>query len=129
MKAVLEELMEATPPNLLAKELWSSCTTPDEWWRVTQVCALRLGCLLRAFVPLAYHFSSLLVCSQFVCDPSVTLIFIRRCEGEVEGIVDEMEKDEKLPIGKNQGSLGIGVWFVCLGAAPGIAAGDPWLCP
>uniref|UniRef100_A0A5F8A8I1 non-specific serine/threonine protein kinase n=1 Tax=Macaca mulatta TaxID=9544 RepID=A0A5F8A8I1_MACMU len=36
MKAVLEELMEATPPNLLAKELWSSCTTPDEWWRVTQ---------------------------------------------------------------------------------------------
>lgn len=38
MKAVLEELMEATPPNLLAKELWSSCTTPDEWWRVTQVC-------------------------------------------------------------------------------------------
>lgn len=37
MKAVLEELMEATPPNLLAKELWSSCTTPDEWWRVTQV--------------------------------------------------------------------------------------------
>lgn len=40
MKAVLEELMEATPPNLLAKELWSSCTTPDEWWRVTQVCAL-----------------------------------------------------------------------------------------
>lgn len=40
MKAVLEELMEATPPNLLAKELWSSCTTPDEWWRVTQVCIL-----------------------------------------------------------------------------------------
>lgn len=40
MKAVLEELMEATPPNLLAKELWSSCTTPDEWWRVTQVCVL-----------------------------------------------------------------------------------------
>lgn len=38
MKAVLEELMEATPPNLLAKELWSSCATPDEWWRVTQVC-------------------------------------------------------------------------------------------
>lgn len=37
MRAVLEELMEATPPNLLAKELWSSCTTPDEWWRVTQV--------------------------------------------------------------------------------------------
>uniref|UniRef100_A0A8C0E9C3 non-specific serine/threonine protein kinase n=1 Tax=Bubo bubo TaxID=30461 RepID=A0A8C0E9C3_BUBBB len=36
MRAVLEELMEATPPNLLAKELWSSCTTPDEWWRVTQ---------------------------------------------------------------------------------------------
>lgn len=37
MRAVLEELMEATPPNLLAKELWSSCTTADEWWRVTQV--------------------------------------------------------------------------------------------
>ncbi|XP_074867075.1 serine/threonine-protein kinase SMG1 isoform X1 [Carettochelys insculpta] len=36
MRAVLEELMETTPPNLLAKELWSSCTTPDEWWRVTQ---------------------------------------------------------------------------------------------
>uniref|UniRef100_A0A674H9S7 non-specific serine/threonine protein kinase n=1 Tax=Taeniopygia guttata TaxID=59729 RepID=A0A674H9S7_TAEGU len=36
MRAVLEELMEATPPNLLAKELWSSCTTADEWWRVTQ---------------------------------------------------------------------------------------------
>lgn len=77
MKAVLEELMEATPPNLLAKELWSSCTTPDEWWRVTQVwnlfwaiitvrvcltcclpvclvcpfppCPSRLGCLRRVF--------------------------------------------------------------------------------
>ncbi|XP_053551228.1 serine/threonine-protein kinase SMG1 isoform X2 [Bombina bombina] len=36
MKAVLEELMESTPPNLLAKELWCSCSTPDEWWRVTQ---------------------------------------------------------------------------------------------
>ncbi|XP_044160054.1 LOW QUALITY PROTEIN: serine/threonine-protein kinase SMG1 [Bufo gargarizans] len=36
MKAVLEELMESTPPNLLAKELWCSCATPDEWWRVTQ---------------------------------------------------------------------------------------------
>lgn len=37
MKDVLKELMEATPPNLLAKELWCSCTTPSEWWRVTQV--------------------------------------------------------------------------------------------
>ncbi|KAK0136516.1 Serine/threonine-protein kinase SMG1 [Merluccius polli] len=36
MKEVLKELMEATPPNLLAKELWCSCTTPSEWWRVTQ---------------------------------------------------------------------------------------------
>ncbi|XP_078521376.1 serine/threonine-protein kinase SMG1 [Lissotriton helveticus] len=36
MKSVLEELMETTPPNLLAKELWCSCATPDEWWRVTQ---------------------------------------------------------------------------------------------
>ncbi|XP_043946465.1 serine/threonine-protein kinase SMG1-like [Protopterus annectens] len=36
MRAVLEDLMEETPPNLLAKELWCSCTTPDEWWRVTQ---------------------------------------------------------------------------------------------
>ncbi|XP_075035849.1 serine/threonine-protein kinase SMG1 [Mixophyes fleayi] len=36
MKSVLEELMESTPPNLLAKELWCSCATPDEWWRVTQ---------------------------------------------------------------------------------------------
>ncbi|XP_030068691.1 serine/threonine-protein kinase SMG1 isoform X4 [Microcaecilia unicolor] len=36
MKSVLEELMEATPPSLLAKELWCSCATPDEWWRVTQ---------------------------------------------------------------------------------------------
>ncbi|KAM4698242.1 serine/threonine-protein kinase SMG1 [Rhinophrynus dorsalis] len=36
MKSVLEELMEATPPNLLAKELWCSCASPDEWWRVTQ---------------------------------------------------------------------------------------------
>ncbi|XP_062915129.1 serine/threonine-protein kinase SMG1 isoform X2 [Mobula hypostoma] len=36
MSSVLEELMESTPPNLLAKELWCSCTTPDEWWRVTQ---------------------------------------------------------------------------------------------
>ncbi|CAJ0937995.1 unnamed protein product [Ranitomeya imitator] len=36
MKTVLEELMESTPPNLLAKELWCSCATPDEWWRVTQ---------------------------------------------------------------------------------------------
>ncbi|XP_064415220.1 serine/threonine-protein kinase SMG1 [Latimeria chalumnae] len=36
MRSVLEELMEATPPNLLAKELWCSCTTSDEWWRVTQ---------------------------------------------------------------------------------------------
>ncbi|KAK1344851.1 hypothetical protein QTO34_013555 [Cnephaeus nilssonii] len=56
MKAVLEELMEATPPNLLAKELWSSCTTPDEWWRVTQVLhIMRRGretllTLLEAFV-------------------------------------------------------------------------------
>lgn len=37
MKDVLKELMEATPSNLLAKELWCSCTTPSEWWRVTQV--------------------------------------------------------------------------------------------
>lgn len=37
MKEVLKELMEATPSNLLSKELWCSCTTPSEWWRVTQV--------------------------------------------------------------------------------------------
>lgn len=37
MRDVLRELMEATPPNLLAKELWCSCTSPSEWWRVTQV--------------------------------------------------------------------------------------------
>uniref|UniRef100_UPI0037E707FB serine/threonine-protein kinase SMG1 n=1 Tax=Semicossyphus pulcher TaxID=241346 RepID=UPI0037E707FB len=36
MKEVLKELMEATPSNLLAKELWCSCTTSSEWWRVTQ---------------------------------------------------------------------------------------------
>ncbi|XP_008297822.1 serine/threonine-protein kinase SMG1 [Stegastes partitus] len=36
MKEVLKELMDATPSNLLAKELWCSCTTPTEWWRVTQ---------------------------------------------------------------------------------------------
>ncbi|XP_039860974.1 serine/threonine-protein kinase SMG1 isoform X6 [Simochromis diagramma] len=36
MKEVLKELMEATPSNLLSKELWCSCTTPSEWWRVTQ---------------------------------------------------------------------------------------------
>ncbi|XP_041633863.1 serine/threonine-protein kinase SMG1 isoform X3 [Cheilinus undulatus] len=36
MKEVLRELMEATPSNLLAKELWCSCTTPSEWWGVTQ---------------------------------------------------------------------------------------------
>ncbi|XP_028842210.1 serine/threonine-protein kinase SMG1 isoform X2 [Denticeps clupeoides] len=36
MRDVLRELMEATPHNLLAKELWCSCTTPNEWWRVTQ---------------------------------------------------------------------------------------------
>lgn len=36
MKEVLRELMEATPSNLLAKELWCSCATPNEWWRVTQ---------------------------------------------------------------------------------------------
>nr|XP_061829730.1 serine/threonine-protein kinase SMG1-like isoform X1 [Nerophis lumbriciformis] len=36
MKEVLKELMDATPSNLLAKELWCSCTTPSEWWRVTQ---------------------------------------------------------------------------------------------
>uniref|UniRef100_A0A3P8VUM7 non-specific serine/threonine protein kinase n=1 Tax=Cynoglossus semilaevis TaxID=244447 RepID=A0A3P8VUM7_CYNSE len=36
MKEVLKELMESTPSNLLAKELWCSCTTPSEWWRVTQ---------------------------------------------------------------------------------------------
>lgn len=47
MKAVLEELMEATPPNLLAKELWSSCTTPDEWWRVTQVCFCSVASISR----------------------------------------------------------------------------------
>ncbi|KAF7200875.1 serine/threonine-protein kinase SMG1 isoform X2 [Nothobranchius furzeri] len=39
MKDVLKELMEATPSNLLAKELWCSCTTPSEWWRVTQLYA------------------------------------------------------------------------------------------
>ncbi|KAM3597338.1 uncharacterized protein V6R79_003264 [Siganus canaliculatus] len=39
MKEVLKELMEATPSNLLAKELWCSCTTPNEWWRVTQAYA------------------------------------------------------------------------------------------
>ena len=37
LKELLKELMEATPSNLLAKELWCSCTTPSEWWRVTQV--------------------------------------------------------------------------------------------
>ncbi|MEQ2199970.1 hypothetical protein XENOCAPTIV_018580, partial [Xenoophorus captivus] len=31
MKDVLKELMEATPSNLLAKELWCSCITPSEW--------------------------------------------------------------------------------------------------
>ncbi|CAB1350343.1 unnamed protein product, partial [Coregonus sp. 'balchen'] len=36
MREVLKELMASTPPNLLAKELWCSCTTPSEWWRVTQ---------------------------------------------------------------------------------------------
>ncbi|CAJ1075376.1 LOW QUALITY PROTEIN: serine/threonine-protein kinase SMG1 [Xyrichtys novacula] len=36
MKEVLKELMETTPSNLLAKELWCSCTTPSEWWGVTQ---------------------------------------------------------------------------------------------
>ncbi|TNN43758.1 Serine/threonine-protein kinase SMG1 [Liparis tanakae] len=36
VKEVLKELMEATPSNLLARELWCSCTTPSEWWRVTQ---------------------------------------------------------------------------------------------
>ncbi|XP_047215191.1 serine/threonine-protein kinase SMG1-like [Girardinichthys multiradiatus] len=36
MKDVVKELMEATPSNLLAKELWCSCITPSEWWRVTQ---------------------------------------------------------------------------------------------
>ncbi|XP_058508783.1 serine/threonine-protein kinase SMG1 [Solea solea] len=36
MKEVLKELMDSTPSNLLAKELWCSCTTPSEWWRVTQ---------------------------------------------------------------------------------------------
>lgn len=37
MKEVLKELMETTPSSLLARELWCSCTTPSEWWRVTQV--------------------------------------------------------------------------------------------
>lgn len=37
MRDVLKELMASTPPNLLAKELWCSCTTSSEWWRVTQV--------------------------------------------------------------------------------------------
>ncbi|XP_077940467.1 serine/threonine-protein kinase SMG1 isoform X6 [Gasterosteus aculeatus] len=36
MKEVLKELMETTPSSLLARELWCSCTTPSEWWRVTQ---------------------------------------------------------------------------------------------
>ncbi|TRY87779.1 hypothetical protein DNTS_015691 [Danionella cerebrum] len=39
MRDVLRELMETTPPNLLAKELWCSCTTPSEWWSVTQTYA------------------------------------------------------------------------------------------
>lgn len=43
MKEVLKELMDATPSNLLAKELWCSCTTPSEWWRVTQVTTARIA--------------------------------------------------------------------------------------
>ncbi|XP_035229827.1 serine/threonine-protein kinase SMG1-like, partial [Stegodyphus dumicola] len=33
---VLNQLMEETPNNLLAKELWCSCSSALEWWNVTQ---------------------------------------------------------------------------------------------
>lgn len=49
MRDVLRELMEATPPNLLAKELWCSCTTPSEWWRVTQVSINSLTLIFHSF--------------------------------------------------------------------------------
>lgn len=49
MRDVLRELMEATPPNLLAKELWCSCTTPSEWWGVTQVSVASPLISLQAF--------------------------------------------------------------------------------
>ncbi|XP_032817004.1 serine/threonine-protein kinase SMG1 isoform X1 [Petromyzon marinus] len=37
MRSVLLELMDETPPDLLARELWCSSASPDEWWRVTQM--------------------------------------------------------------------------------------------
>ncbi|XP_042907666.1 serine/threonine-protein kinase SMG1 isoform X2 [Parasteatoda tepidariorum] len=33
---VLKQLMSETPDNLLAKELWCSCSSALEWWNITQ---------------------------------------------------------------------------------------------
>ena len=36
---VLEDLMKETPKDLLARELWCTSTSPNEWWYVTQTYA------------------------------------------------------------------------------------------
>lgn len=74
MRDVLRELMEATPPNLLAKELWCSCTTPSEWWGVTQVSMASSLTSLQAFTTMTMrknfisllYFPSFLTCCLFL---------------------------------------------------------------
>ena len=65
MKEVLKELMEATPSNLLAKELWCSCTTPSEWWRVTQVT-----------MAVSYHFKT-----NDICEGNLKILLVYQWDG------------------------------------------------
>ncbi|XP_048245963.1 serine/threonine-protein kinase SMG1-like isoform X1 [Haliotis rufescens] len=39
LRNVLEELMEETPKDLLARELWCASSGPNEWWQITQTYA------------------------------------------------------------------------------------------
>ncbi|KAJ8319497.1 hypothetical protein KUTeg_004588 [Tegillarca granosa] len=39
LRSVLQELIEDTPGDLLARELWCSSTGPSEWWHITQTYA------------------------------------------------------------------------------------------
>lgn len=69
MKEVLKELMEATPSNLLSKELWCSCTTPSEWWRVTQVRGDAFKAFLTFFLVSCFRKGQMLrnVIQMFLC--------------------------------------------------------------
>lgn len=77
MKEVLKELMEATPSNLLAKELWCSCTTPSEWWRVTQVT---MAISSFKMISQVFSLSSILLLLLFSqCSVLVDILFLLLC--------------------------------------------------